>query len=150
MFKEVVNSTVMTTEGIGTGKKIQEQNSMTSPTKERATKYSGIEVPPICLPKGGGVLGRIHEKFEMDVANGTANLNVPIPVTPGRPVFSPLLASGSRSVGWNHSLEIGWSLNYPIKQKKISICRNVGRSLMSVYSLFLGLKICCHNIRENG
>lgn len=108
----------MTTEGISTGKKIQGQSSITSPTEERATKYSVIEVSPICLPKGDGALNRIHERFEVNVASGTANLNVPVPVTAGCHSFTRLLAYGSRSVGWNRSLEIGWSFNYPTKQKE--------------------------------
>jgi len=53
-------------------------------TRENATKSNAIEIPKISLPKGGGALRGIHEKFQVNSANGTAAFSIPLPLTPGR------------------------------------------------------------------
>ena len=60
-------------------------------TKENATESNAIQIPEISLPKGGGALKGIDEKFEVNSANGTAGFSIPLPITPGRNGFSPSL-----------------------------------------------------------
>lgn len=43
----------------------------------------------ISLPKGGGALHGIGEKFSANLFTGTGNFTVPIALTPGRNGFQP-------------------------------------------------------------
>ena len=43
----------------------------------------------INLPKGGGALHGIGQKFSPDLHTGTGNFTVPIALPPGRKAFSP-------------------------------------------------------------
>lgn len=45
---------------------------------------SGDPSQTIALPKGGGALSGIGEKFSPDLFTGTGNFTVPITVPPGR------------------------------------------------------------------
>ena len=40
-------------------------------TKENPTKSNALEIPQISLPKGGGAIKSIDEKFSVNAANGT-------------------------------------------------------------------------------
>src|SRR5262249_31312291 len=55
------------------------------------------------VPKGGGAIRGIGEKFAANPVNGTASLSVPIAVSPGRSSFGPELTlsydSGASSHG---------------------------------------------------
>src|SRR5580692_2916038 len=48
--------------------------------------------PTVSLPKGGGAIRDIGEKFSVSAATGTATLTVPIATSPGRARFGPSLA----------------------------------------------------------
>ncbi len=48
----------------------------------------------ISLPKGGGALHGIGEKFSPDLHTGTGNFTVPIALPPGRNGFQPQQVSG--------------------------------------------------------
>ncbi|HJY95806.1 MAG TPA: hypothetical protein VJ371_12700, partial [Streptosporangiaceae bacterium] len=45
---------------------------------------SGFGAPSISLPKGGGAIRGIGEKFGANPATGTGSMTVPVPVSPGR------------------------------------------------------------------
>jgi hypothetical protein len=49
----------------------------------------GVAAPQINLPKGGGALRGIGEKFAANPVTGTEGLTVPIAVSPGRGGFGP-------------------------------------------------------------
>lgn len=87
-------------------------------SEERATKSNAIEIPSIALPKGGGALKGIDEKFEVNAANGTASLSVPLPLSPGRNGFTPSLSLSYNSGAGNSLFGIGWDLGYPSIQRK--------------------------------
>lgn len=93
-------------------------NNISSLTQEQATKSNAIEIPSISLPKGGGALKGIDEKFEVNAANGTASFNIPLPITPGRNGFAPSLALSYNSGGGNSPFGLGWSIGYPMIQQK--------------------------------
>jgi len=58
-------------------------------TQEQATASNAIQIPQISLPKGGGALKGIDEKFEVNSANGTSSFSIPLPITPSRNGFNP-------------------------------------------------------------
>jgi hypothetical protein len=87
-------------------------------TKENATESNAIQIPEISLPKGGGALKGIDEKFEVNAANGTAGFSIPLPITPGRNGFSPSLALSYNSGGGNSPYGLGWDVGIPAIQRK--------------------------------
>ena len=96
----------------------QDKNSISSLTQENATESNAIQIPEISLPKGGGALRGIDEKFEINAANGTAGFTIPLPITPGRNGFAPSLSLSYNSGGGNSPYGLGWSIGYPIIQRK--------------------------------
>lgn len=98
-------------------------NRDTTPTiaalsQEKASESNAIQIPSISLPKGGGALKGIDEKFEVNAANGTASFSLPLPITPGRNGFAPSLALSYNSGGGNSPYGLGWSVGYPMIQHK--------------------------------
>lgn len=87
-------------------------------TQERATKTNAIEIPQISLPKGGGALKGIDEKFQVNAANGTASFSIPLPLSPGRNGFQPSLSLGYNSGAGSSLFGAGWDLGYPSIQRK--------------------------------
>lgn len=93
-------------------------NAINALTEERATDSNAIQIPEISLPKGGGALKGIDEKFEVNAANGTADFSISLPITPGRNNFSPSLSLSYNSGGGNGPYGLGWSIGYPMIQRK--------------------------------
>src|SRR5437016_3322765 len=73
----------------------------------------GVAAPQIAVPKGGGALHGIGEKFAANPVTGTGSLTVPIAVSPGRAGFSPQLALSYDSGAGNGPFGLGWSLSLP-------------------------------------
>jgi RHS repeat-associated protein len=69
--------------------------------------------PAPSLPKGGGAIRGIGEKFSANPVTGTGMLTVPVPVSPGRSGFGPELALAYDSGGGNGIFGYGWSLSLP-------------------------------------
>ena len=86
--------------------------------KENATKSNAIQIPEISLPKGGGALKGIDEKFRVNTSNGSAAFSIPLPLTPGRNGFSPSLSLSYNSGAGNSPYGLGWSVDYPTIQRK--------------------------------
>jgi len=93
-------------------------NSIEQLIKENDTKSNAIEFPSITLPKGGGALKGIDEKFQVNPANGTAGYSLPLPVTPGRNGFTPYLSLSYNSGSGNGPFGLGWDLALPSIQRK--------------------------------
>src|SRR5579859_1713535 len=57
----------------------------------RAAKEPKLQVdaPALSLPKGGGAIRSIDEKFTVNPSNGTAALSLPLPFSPARNGFLP-------------------------------------------------------------
>ncbi|MEO1260393.1 MAG: SpvB/TcaC N-terminal domain-containing protein [Bacteroidota bacterium] len=98
--------------------KLSPHNGISSLTQERATESNAIKIPEVSLPKGGGALKGIDEKFEVNAANGTAGFTVPLPATGGRNGFSPSLTLSYNSGSGNSPFGQGWSVSYPMIQRK--------------------------------
>jgi RHS repeat-associated protein len=72
------------------------------------------DVPPqISLPKSGGAVRGIGEKFIANPVTGTGSLTVPIATSPGRSGFGPQLALSYDSGSGNGPFGLGWSLGLP-------------------------------------
>lgn len=80
--------------------------------------YYQSQAPTISLPKGGGALKGIDEKFSVNAINGTAGLQVALPLSPGRGGFTPALSLSYSSGGGNSEFGLGWSLSLPAIQRR--------------------------------
>jgi len=79
---------------------------------------SGSQV--ISLPKGGGAMQGIGEKFSPDLHTGTGNFTVPIAIPPGRNGFQPQLNLVYSTGNGNGYFGLGWSLSIPGVSRKTS------------------------------
>lgn len=74
--------------------------------------------PTISLPKGGGAIRGIGEKFEANAATGTGSLAVPLGLSPGRSGFGPQLDLTYDSGAGNGPFGFGWQLPLPSIKRK--------------------------------
>src|SRR6266700_2660162 len=81
---------------------------------------SGTSEQVISLPKGGGALHGIGEKFSPDLHTGTGNFTVPIALPPGRNGFQPQLSLAYSTGNGNGPFGLGWSLSVPGVSRKTS------------------------------
>lgn len=72
-----------------------------------------FSVPSISLPKGGGAIRGIGEKFGVNAATGTGSLSVPLASSPGRSGFGPQLSLSYNSGSGNSPFGFGWSIGLP-------------------------------------
>src|SRR5215211_322850 len=70
-------------------------------------------MPAISVPRGGGTIRGMGEKFSANPVNGTGSLSVPIFTSPGRSAFGPQLSLSYDSGSGNGPFGIGWSLPVP-------------------------------------
>src|SRR5215203_3634285 len=70
-------------------------------------------VPAISLPKGGGAIRGMGEKFSANPVTGSGSLSVPIYSSPGRSGFGPELSLSYDSGTGNGPFGFGWSLSIP-------------------------------------
>lgn len=75
-------------------------------------------VPSLTLPKGGGAIRSIGEKFAADPITGTGSMSVPIATSPGRSGFGPQLSLSYGSGAGNGPFGFGWSLSLPSITRK--------------------------------
>jgi hypothetical protein len=74
--------------------------------------------PAVSLPKGGGAIQGIGEKFAVNPANGTASFEIPIFTSPGRSRFYPKLNLKYDSGSGNGPFGFGWHLSAPSITRK--------------------------------
>jgi RHS repeat-associated protein len=77
-----------------------------------------LKIPKIELPKGGGALKAIDEKFRVNATNGTVSLSISLPLSKSRSDFAPALSLDYNSGGGNGVFGLGWSLTHPAIQRK--------------------------------
>src|SRR5215471_9326138 len=87
--------------------------SQPAPPKEAASP-----LPSISLPKSGGAIRGIGEKFAVNAATGTGSLSVPMPSSPGRSEHVPQLSLSYDSGSGNGPFGLGWSLSLPAITRK--------------------------------
>ncbi len=88
-----------------------------SAEKGSDTRIRSIQVPEISLPKGGGAIKGIDEKFSVNAVNGTAAFSIPLPFSPARGV-TPSLALSYNSGSGNSVFGLGWNLNISSIKRK--------------------------------
>ncbi len=93
-------------------------NGISPSSDSAASKSNQIQVPQISLPKGGGALKNIDEKFEVNSANGTSSFSIPIPMSKSRSDFMPSLGLSYNSGAGNSEFGLGWSLALSSIQRK--------------------------------
>src|SRR6516164_472936 len=74
----------------------------------------------ISLPKAGGALQGLGEKFSPDLFTGTGNFSVPIAVPAGRAGMAPQLSLGYSAGSGNGPFGLGWQLSLPGVSRKTS------------------------------
>lgn len=76
-------------------------------------KDERFSAPAVSLPKGGGAIKGIDEKFSAHPVTGTGKLTIPLPLSPGRSGFTPALSLDYDSGSGNGPYGFGWKIDYP-------------------------------------
>src|SRR5436189_344933 len=79
---------------------------------------SGNLPPTLSLPRGGGAIRGIGEKFAANPVTGTGSMTIPITTSPGRYGFGPQLAITYDSGAGNGPFGFGWGLSLPSITRK--------------------------------
>jgi RHS repeat-associated protein len=77
-----------------------------------------VAAPHVTLPKGGGAISGIGEKFAANALTGTATLTVPLALSPGRAEGTPDVALRYDSGAGNGPFGLGWKLTLPSISRK--------------------------------
>ena len=81
--------------------------------KTEAGQKDRFAAPNITLPKGGGAISGIGEKFDANPVTGTSSMTVPIPSSPARSGFGPQISLSYDSGSGNGPFGFGWDLSLP-------------------------------------
>jgi RHS repeat-associated protein len=106
-----VRATGKTSGGQGSGSAKLTASASTATSKADEKPSTGLLLPSISVPKGGGALRGIGEKFSTNPATGTGSLSVPLAMSSGRGGFGPGLELGYDSGGGNGPFGLGWSMS---------------------------------------
>jgi len=74
--------------------------------------------PAVSLPKGGGAIKGMGEKFAANPVTGTGSMSVPIATSPSRSGFGPQLSLSYDSGAGNGMFGLGWNLSLPSITRK--------------------------------
>src|SRR6516162_6668418 len=85
---------------------------------DAAASSFAVAAPTISLPKGGGAIRGMGEKFAANPVTGTGSMSVPIATSPGRSGFGPRLSMSYDSGVGNGPFGFGWSLSLPSITRK--------------------------------
>jgi len=89
-----------------------------APSSAPETDAFRVTPPSSSLPKGGGAIRGIGEKFSANPVTGTGSITVPIAISPGRSGFGPQLSINYDSGAGNGSFGFGWRLSLPAITRK--------------------------------
>ena len=96
---------------------MKDSNATFLKTDGGKTKSNAIDVPSISLPKGGGAIKSIDEKFSVNAVNGTSSFSIDLPFSSIREVSPSLNLSYSSGAG-NGIFGLGWGLNLESIKRK--------------------------------
>jgi RHS repeat-associated protein len=96
----------------------QQPRGDTARAPGRPASDGQVRAPSIQLPKGGGAIRGIGEKFAANPVTGTGAMSVPIATSPGRSGFGPQLSLSYDSGSGNGPFGFGWSLSLPAIARK--------------------------------
>ncbi len=86
--------------------------------EQSSREANGFSPPAISLPKGGGAIHGVGEKFAANPVNGSGSMTIPVIVSAGRAGFSPQLSLSYDSGSGNGPFGFGWSLSIPAITRK--------------------------------
>jgi RHS repeat-associated protein len=92
-----------------------------APPETAKTRGDGEQkptAPSISIPKGGGAIRGMGEKFAANPVTGTGSMSVPIATSPGRSGFGHQLSLSYDSGSGNGPFGFGWSLSLPAITRK--------------------------------
>jgi Salmonella virulence plasmid 65kDa B protein len=89
-----------------------------SPAELSNQQDNFVKAPSISLPKGGGAIRGMGEKFAANPVTGTGSMSVPIATSPGRSGFGPQLSIAYDSGAGNGPFGLGWNLSLPSITRK--------------------------------
>jgi hypothetical protein len=92
---------------------VQSENSSNGERGSCKEDKFAVTAPSITLPKGGGAISGIGEKFAANPVTGTGSMTVPLFTSPGRSGFGPQLSLSYDSGAGNGPFGFGWSLSVP-------------------------------------
>ncbi len=96
-----------------------QQNSSVEIGKKLGPKRDNSIAPPsVTLPKGGGAIRGIGEKFTANPATGTGGISIPLPISQGRSDFAPELTLNYDSGAGNSPFGLGWNVSLPSITRK--------------------------------
>lgn len=90
-----------------------EDDAANNSAGQNASDNFSVKAPQVSLPKGGGAIKGIGEKFGANPVTGTGSMTVPIATSPGRSGFGPQLSLTYDSGSGNGPFGFGWSLSTP-------------------------------------
>src|SRR5579884_3534879 len=96
----------------------KQQQAGDNQTATSDTSQAPVAAPTLSLPKGGGAIRGIGEKFAANPVTGTGSMTVPIATSPGRSGFGPQLSLSYDSGAGNGQFGFGWSLGLPSITRK--------------------------------
>ncbi|RYZ01717.1 MAG: toxin, partial [Myxococcales bacterium] len=98
--------------GVSSGGSSRSESAAASPGTQPSL------LPAVSLPKGGGAVRGIGEKFTVNTATGTASLAIPLPASPGRGGQGPDVSLSYSSGAGNGPFGIGFQLSVPTISRK--------------------------------
>ena len=95
-----------------------EKAQETNASGKAQEKSFQVAPPQLNLPKGGGAIRGIGEKFAANPVTGTGSLTLPVCASPGRSGFGPQLSLSYDSGSGNGPFGFGWTLGLPHVTRK--------------------------------
>lgn len=108
----------MISETTNSSKTRGQQNKAGPVNMRSAIDNFSLQAPSIELPKGGGAIKGIEEKFQVNAVTGTSSFGIPIPLSPSRHGFVPPLGLNYNSGSGNSPFGLGWQLGIPSIARK--------------------------------
>jgi hypothetical protein len=95
-------------------------------TDEKAAKvFARNSLPALSLPKGGGAIRGMGEKFAATPVTGASSISVPFAVSPSRAGFGPQLNLAMiRALAMARSALAGASACWRLRARPIRVCRD--------------------------
>src|SRR5437588_1635386 len=98
----------------------QDKNQKAAPdaSSQNSNGAGSSSLPSLSLPKGGGAIRGLGEKFAANPVSGTGSMSIPVACSPGRSGFGPQLSLSYDSGAGNGPFGFGWSLSLPAISRK--------------------------------
>src|SRR6266849_8158724 len=98
----------------------QDRNQKAAPdaSSQDSPGAGSSSLPSLSLPKGGGAIRGMGEKFAANPVTGTGSMTVPITTSPGRSGCGPQLSLSYDSGSGNGPFGFGWSVGLPAITRK--------------------------------